>query len=142
MTRRPPRDPSTYDVGYRKPPASSRFKPGVSGNKRGRPKGSRSFGAILRKILDQKIVVTEDGKTRKVSRVQVMFHRIANAALRGDMRAVKVLISLYDSGADLPGGKVDMDILLEEDRAILSQWVEIDDAPDGNAPAPTLDEDH
>jgi len=31
-----------YDVGYGKPPAHSRFKPGQSGNPRGRPKGVKN----------------------------------------------------------------------------------------------------
>ena len=31
--------PRTYEVGYRKPPAHSRFKKGVSGNPGGRPQG-------------------------------------------------------------------------------------------------------
>ena len=47
----PPRDPKKaigslppppkYEVGYGKPPAGTRFKPGQSGNPAGRPKGSR-----------------------------------------------------------------------------------------------------
>src|SRR4051794_31141733 len=36
-----PESPS-YEVGYGKPPAHSRFKPGRSGNPRGRPRGSRN----------------------------------------------------------------------------------------------------
>src|SRR5687768_11122353 len=33
---------SAYQVGYGKPPVHSRFKPGQSGNPRGRPKGARN----------------------------------------------------------------------------------------------------
>ncbi|MEM9435268.1 MAG: DUF5681 domain-containing protein [Pseudomonadota bacterium] len=34
--------PSTYDVGYGKPPTANQFKPGQSGNPKGRPKGSKN----------------------------------------------------------------------------------------------------
>ena len=33
---------ASYDVGYGKPPASTRFKPGQSGNPKGRPKGANN----------------------------------------------------------------------------------------------------
>ncbi|MGK7651962.1 DUF5681 domain-containing protein [Roseovarius sp. B08] len=31
-----------YEVGYAKPPANTRFKPGQSGNPKGRPKGAKN----------------------------------------------------------------------------------------------------
>lgn len=34
-----------FEVGYCKPPQANRFKPGKSGNPRGRPRGSRSRGS-------------------------------------------------------------------------------------------------
>lgn len=40
FARRP--ESSDYDVGYGKPPGGTRFKPGQSGNPRGRPKGSKN----------------------------------------------------------------------------------------------------
>ena len=37
---RPPNNPSgNYAVGYGRPPSHSRFRKGVSGNPRGRPRG-------------------------------------------------------------------------------------------------------
>jgi Family of unknown function (DUF5681) len=39
--------PSDYVVGCRRPPKATRFTAGKSGNPRGRPKGSRSVGALL-----------------------------------------------------------------------------------------------
>jgi hypothetical protein len=37
-----PPKPTDYEVGYGKPPKASRFAPGQSGNRRGRPKGARN----------------------------------------------------------------------------------------------------
>jgi hypothetical protein len=39
-------------VGYGRPPAATRFKPGQSGNPKGRPRG-RSLTTILRQSLDK-----------------------------------------------------------------------------------------
>ena len=56
-------------VGYRRPPKRSRFRPGQSGNPRGRPRGQLSLFATARKILDQMVTVTEHGRTRRIRRL-------------------------------------------------------------------------
>jgi hypothetical protein len=38
---------SPYKVGYGRPPKATQFKPGKSGNPKGRPKGPKSVGAVL-----------------------------------------------------------------------------------------------
>jgi hypothetical protein len=52
-------------VGYRKPPAKTRFKPGQSGNLNGRPKGSVNLKTDLRSELSEKIRI---GKASAASR--------------------------------------------------------------------------
>ena len=51
-------------VGYGRPPTHSRFQPGRSGNPRGRPPGVKSLSDIVRKIVRQKVTVTENGRGR------------------------------------------------------------------------------
>ena len=77
-----------YVVGYGRPPKATQFAAGKSGNPRGRPKGSRTVGAILQDILNQKIAVTENGKTRRIPTLEVMFRRLVNDALRRDPAAL------------------------------------------------------
>ncbi len=55
-----------YEVGRGKPPRSSQFKPGQSGNPGGRKKGSRNFRTIVLEVLDSEIELTEGGRTRRV----------------------------------------------------------------------------
>jgi hypothetical protein len=59
------------------PQRASQFQPGTSGNPRGRRKGSRSVGAILNGIMSQKVTVSEGGRTRRVSRLEVMLLRLS-----------------------------------------------------------------
>jgi Family of unknown function (DUF5681)/DDE domain len=75
---------------------------GKSGNPRGRPKGSRAVGSILQDILSQKIAVTENGKTRRIPTLEVMFRRIVNDAVRRDPVALKLLLPLIDRYAASP----------------------------------------
>jgi hypothetical protein len=81
-----------YVVGYGRPPKATQFAAGKSGNPRGRPKGSRTVGAILQDILSQKIAVTENGRTRRIPTLEVMFRRLVNDAVRRDAAALKLLL--------------------------------------------------
>ena len=51
-------------TGYGKPPHHSRFKPGHSGNPRGRPKGKISLSQLLDKHLNAKVTVTSGGSAQ------------------------------------------------------------------------------
>ena len=50
-----PLEPSEYEVGYAKPPLSTRFRRGQSGNPSGRPKGSTKKSAALPALNDERL---------------------------------------------------------------------------------------
>jgi Family of unknown function (DUF5681) len=55
--------------------------------------------------MSQKVTVSEGGRTRRVSRLEVMLLRLANDAARGDARATKLLLELKDRyGQPIDGG--------------------------------------
>jgi Family of unknown function (DUF5681) len=116
-------DATDYVVGYGRPPKATQFAAGKSGNPKGRPKGSRTVGAILQDILSQKIAVTENGKTRRVPTLEVMFRRLVNDAIRRDAAALKLLLPLIDRYAASPETELRLGELLAEDQAILSQYL-------------------
>jgi Family of unknown function (DUF5681) len=61
-------DPAaSYEVGYGRPPRHSRFKPGQSGNPKGRPKGSKSLKTLLEGALSLPITITECGVPRTIT---------------------------------------------------------------------------
>lgn len=112
-----------YEVGYGKPPREHRFKPGQSGNPTGRPKGSRNLATAVRKALDQRVPVREDGRYRKRSATEVIAQQVVRKAMTGDLRAAQWLLQLSQteavrSEADPPEGE-----LSSEDVAILTDFL-------------------
>lgn len=83
-----------YEIGYRRPPPSSQFKKGSSGNPKGRPKGSKNFLTLLEQELAQKIVVNENGRRKTVTRLQAMVKRMVAGALQGEPKAVLTLVDI------------------------------------------------
>ena len=55
-----------YAVGYRRPPLHSRFKPGQSGNLKGRPAGRPNVKSMIERVIHQKLPVRQGEKTRKM----------------------------------------------------------------------------
>lgn len=83
-------------VGYRNPPTASRFKKGHSGNPGGRKKGSRNLATLVRAELERPIVVTQDGKRCKVSKVVALARLQVDRALKGDPRAFEAIVRMEE----------------------------------------------
>jgi Family of unknown function (DUF5681) len=83
-----------YEVGYRKPPQRTRFRPGESGNPKGRPKGVNNLATDVKNALAQKIPVRSEGKSRLVSTQQAGIMVLREKALKGDPRALNRLLDL------------------------------------------------
>jgi Family of unknown function (DUF5681) len=131
-----------YKVGKGRPPLTTRWKPGQSGNPKGRPKGSRPVGAILQEIIQQKVPVTENGKTRRIPALEVMLRRLANDAMRSDQKAIKFLLSLVDRYAESPETTLQFREILAEDEAILAQYLREPAGIFADPPLTSDDENH
>ena len=81
-------------VGYGRPPRRTRFKKGRSGNPRGRPKGSRNLATTLAKTIDEKVVITQNGRRRSISKLDAAAKQLANSAAAGDLKAIHQLMML------------------------------------------------
>jgi hypothetical protein len=110
-----------YEVGRGKPPRSSQFKPGQSGNPGGRKKGSRNFRTIVLDVLDSEIELTEGGRTRRVPMIEALMLRQVQEGLRGHLRAIDSLLDRYERHADPEVEQADESP--EEDLALLKQAI-------------------
>jgi hypothetical protein len=85
-----------YDTGYGKPPRQHQFRPGQSGNRKGRPKGVKNTVTLLREILDRKVEARTGSTVRKISVREAMLTRFAESALKGDTKSATFLLQRYD----------------------------------------------
>lgn len=75
------------EVGFCRPPKHSRFKPGQSGNPKGRKKGSKNTDVLFEEISNKKIIVIEGGKRVKKTIKEGIIHKAHLDALKGDNKA-------------------------------------------------------
>jgi Family of unknown function (DUF5681) len=82
-------------VGHCRPPLATRFRPGESGNPRGRPRRKRHLGAVVARALRERITVEEtDGRVRRLSKLEATVKQIVDGATKGDARATRLLFAL------------------------------------------------
>jgi uncharacterized protein DUF5681 len=120
-----PKSPNAYDVGYGKPPVTTRFKPGQSGNPRGRPKGIKSLNSILQEALLTRLTVNgQGGRTRKVRAQDLIIRGLVTDAARIDHSAIKLLFALMDRYADGHPNSLDTSAMSPDDRAIIEGYLQ------------------
>jgi Family of unknown function (DUF5681) len=83
-------------------------------------------------ILQQRIAVTENGKTRRLPALEVMLRRLANDAMRNEPVALKLMLSLFDRYGESPETGIRLDEVLAEDKAILANFLK--ERPDRSGP--------
>lgn len=118
--KKPPKD---YEVGYGKPPAATRFKPGQSGNRSGRPKGSKSFQAHVQTALNRRVKVTTGDKQRTMSKRAVIAEQVVNRAAGGDHKVIP-LVAKFDHEQATAASSTNPHVDLwdtEEDRLLLAR---------------------
>ncbi len=111
-----------YEIGYKRPPKSSQFKKGSSGNPKGRPKGSSNLLTVLETELGQSIVVNENGKKKTITRLQAMVKRLVAGALQGEQRPLLTLVEILRRTGRFE--ETDVESLVPDDyEAILDAYV-------------------
>ena len=90
-------------VGYKKPPKSSQFRPGQSGNPSGKSKGLRSIASELRDILGEEMTVSTGNEIKRVTKQRALASALVSAAIEGDLRATAIVIGHLNRGAGSEG---------------------------------------
>jgi hypothetical protein len=117
------KDKKDYEVGYGKPPKHTRFKPGRSGNPRGRAKETRNLRTDLAEELAERIAISEGGRRRAVSRQRGMLKQMMAKALKGDVRAANTVLGLVERLLD---ARADADMsaaVTAQDEAIVADFL-------------------
>jgi Family of unknown function (DUF5681) len=83
------------EVGYRRPPASTHFPKGRSGNPKGRPKG-RHNRPPYDATLGQMITIKEDGVERRVTAAEAFLLYMIKRALDGDVAVARSAIAAIE----------------------------------------------
>jgi hypothetical protein len=90
-------------VGYRRPPRSTRFRKGQSGNPRGRPK-NRHREVPYDAVLGQMVTLREGGRERRVTAAEAFILQLTRKGLAGDSAAARAsLAAIEDARARRPG---------------------------------------
>jgi hypothetical protein len=94
MHKKAQRRRADYAIGYGRPPISSQFQPGSSGNPKGRPKGTRNASSMARDALERTVYVKVKGTSRRMSVRKAAYLRLAERAVAGDAKAFDYLLAL------------------------------------------------
>jgi hypothetical protein len=78
------------------PPAHARFRKGMSGNPKGRPKGTKNLATIMREAARAPVIANIGGQQRKISTLQATAWQLATQAAKGDQRAVVKFLEWMD----------------------------------------------
>jgi hypothetical protein len=109
----------SYEVGYKKPPSSTRFTKGQSGNPKGRPKGAKNLANLLFKIGRERVRVQVNGRPRTITKLEAILLQLANKAISGEDRAAREILhlhSLYEGSEQSGTEEVD---LHERDQTVM-----------------------
>ena len=91
----PPDDEGDNGGGYRRPPRTTRFAKGQSGNLGGRPRGRRRE-APYEAVLGQMVTIREGGVERRVTAEEAFFLKLSKHGLEGNGAAARATLAVIE----------------------------------------------
>jgi Family of unknown function (DUF5681) len=135
-----------YKVGRGRPPKQYQWKKGQSGNPSGRPCKKPDNKAVLELIMNEPVVVREDGRERKVTKLNALMRAHMAKAIKGDARSAKLIVAeaarlgigdeqdgisalpkIQAVPSDVLFADLQRDLLSEEDKVELARLAQIID---------------
>jgi len=120
----PSSDAQDYKVGRGKPPLQTQFEKGKSGNPSGRKKSKPTVADLVNKVLAEKMTVTENGKSKRLSRLEVMLRKLANDAMKGDQKAVRLLLDLLETHQDRSSSDLNLGLLNIDSQQLIHSFLQ------------------
>ncbi len=106
-----------------KTPEHTRYRAGQCGNPGGRPKRRASFFDELMGELSETIQITENGRTRRISKQRALIKAMTAGAIKGDTRAAALLMRWCAEMIDKRGDPA-APTLSASDRKIVEDYLE------------------
>lgn len=97
-----------YSVGYGKPPKHGQFKPGKSGNPKGRPKAPPKLEDLIAGEAKRMIKIEVAGQPQELSQAHVVVKAVFQRAMKGDLQAAKIVLQLLQALPDAPEAEVEI----------------------------------
>jgi Family of unknown function (DUF5681) len=101
--------------GHRNPPKHSRFKKGVSGNPKGRPRRRKGqlVSHIISEVQNTPTAYRESGRMKLASRLELALKKLVNGALEGDAKSADHLFMMRTRAEKSNGAKIEK-IIVED----------------------------
>lgn len=93
-------------IGYGRPPSSTRFSKGRSGNPKGRPK-DRHREMPYDAVLGQMVTIREDGRERRVTAAEAFLLQLTQKGLAGDSAAARSSLEAIEAARAARGADVE-----------------------------------
>ena len=91
-------------VGYKNPPENTRFKPGQSGNAKGRPRGSTNVQTIVQRAARERVQVTVNGRKKSITKLEAMVTQLVNKGAAGDLKSTESILRLLGTAVQAQPG--------------------------------------
>jgi hypothetical protein len=86
-------------IGYKRPPKSTQFKPGQSGNPKGRPRQKKqsalqTIEEMFVSIMNEIVEVAEDGRRKRINKMELLLRSVLAQGFKGHNASMKILFAL------------------------------------------------
>src|ERR1700761_9075321 len=90
----------SYEVGYGKPPRSTQFQKGVSGNPKGRPKKTLDFDLALLRESGVYVTINENGHPRRISKHDLVIKQLLHKAIGGSIPTARTYLDRHQIASE------------------------------------------
>ena len=100
-----------------------RFPPGRSGNRNGRPRKPKTVSEAIITAMNKTVAANENGRKRRIRKLDATATQIANKGASGDLRAGKMLLDMAAQAEAREATQAAPDTLTISDQEILDDFL-------------------